>query len=73
MKRAVRMVIRLIAAGIIVVGGMNTGLEYMRYRLHAAEINLWRVCLGLLGVLVGVTLFAFSSSLAERMTDDIEE
>jgi hypothetical protein len=73
MKRAVRMVMRLIASGIILVGGMNAGLEFMRQRVQEVELNLWRVCLGVLGVVVGLALFAASSSLAEKLTDDSEE
>jgi hypothetical protein len=73
MKRAVRMVIRLISAGIIVVAGMNVGLEYVRHRMQGTEIGLWRVCLGMLGVVLGLVLFAASTALAERMTDDIDE
>lgn len=67
------MVIRLIAAGIILVGGMNAGLEFVRVRMQGVELNLWRVCLGVLGVVIGLALFAASNSLAARLTDDIEE
>ena len=73
MKRAVRMVIRLIAAGIIVVSGMNVGLEYVRQRLSDVEVGWVRVCLGVLGVALGGALFAASNKLAGRMTDDIDE
>lgn len=73
MKRAVRTVIRLIAVGVALVGGMNAGLELVRHQMQGAEINLWRVCLGVLGVVLGLVLFATSSALAERLTDDIEE
>jgi hypothetical protein len=73
MKRSVRMVIRLIASGIIIVGGMNVGLEYMRHRMQGAEIAWLRFGLGTLGVVLGAALFAASSSLAERMTDDVDE
>jgi hypothetical protein len=73
MKHAVRTVIRLIVAGIIIVGGMNVGLEYVRHRMHGTETSLLRVGLGMLGVVLGLILVATSSSLAERMTDDFEE
>ena len=73
MKRAVRMVIRLIATGIALVGGMNVGLEVVRHRMQGVDFNLWRVCLGGLGVVLGLVLFAISSALAQRLTDDIEE
>ena len=67
------MVLRLIATGVIVVGGMNAGLEYVRHRMQGVEVNLWRFCLSLLGIVLGLVLFAVSTSLAERMTDDIDE
>lgn len=73
MRRAVRTVIRLIAAGIIVVGGMNAGLEYVRHRMQGAEVSPWRVAIGTFGVVLGVGLFAASSPLAKRMTEDFEE
>lgn len=67
------MVIRLIAAGIIVVGGMSAGLEFVRQRMQGTELSLWRVILGVLGVVIGLVLFAVSTSLAAKLTDDIEE
>ena len=73
MRRAVRTVICLIAAGFIVVGGMNVGLEYVRHRLQDTEVSSWRICLGLVGVTLGLALFVTSRSLAEKMTDDIDE
>ena len=73
MKRAVRTVLRLIAAGMLVVGAMNVGLEFVRHRMQGADIGWWRVGLGVLCVVLGVVLFIFSNSLAERLTDDFEE
>jgi uncharacterized membrane protein HdeD (DUF308 family) len=73
MKRAVCMVIRLIAAGIIVVSGMNVGLEYVRHRMQGAETEWLRVSLGTFGVVLGIALLFASAPLARRMTDDIDE
>jgi hypothetical protein len=67
------MVIRLLAAGIIVVGGMNVGLELTRHRLRGVEISAWRCILGFLAVVLGLILFAGGPKLAERLTDDIDE
>ena len=44
MKRTVQMVLRLIAAGLILIGGLNVGLEFERHWLRHATLNL-RLCL----------------------------
>lgn len=73
MKRAVRMLLRLIASGIITVGGMEFVLEYMRHRVRGAEVHLWNCILGAVLILLGVILFVLSARLAERWTDDFDE
>lgn len=73
MKRAVRMLLRLTASGIITVGGMEFVLEYMRHRLRGTEIHLGNCILGAVLVVLGAILFAFSPRLAERWTDDLDE
>ena len=73
MKRAVRMILRLIAAGILIVGAMTMGLQLMLQLKHRGEPSMTRVLLGGLGVVLGLVLFAASSSLAERLTDDFDE
>ena len=73
MKRAVRSVIRLIAAGFLLVGGMELGLEFVRHRLRGSHLGLWRCLLGLALAIAGGLLLAFSGRLAESLTDDFEE
>jgi hypothetical protein len=72
MKRAVQMVLRLIAAGLMVIGGLNLLLQFAGRRKGLAP-NLW-VCL-LWGVLIalGVALFAKAAALASQLTDDFDE
>ncbi len=73
MKRAVRSVIRLVAAGGILIGAMYLGVEFMRYRLRSAEPGLLGTLLSVLAIVAGVVLFATSSGLAARLTDDADE
>jgi hypothetical protein len=73
MKRAVRSVLRLLAAGAVVVGGMELGLEFTRHRLRGTTASVWHCLLGALIVLAGVALFAASDRLARTLTDDFEE
>ncbi len=73
MKRAVRAIIRLIAAGLIVFGGMEIGLELVRRRVQKAEISVWHCILGVVLIGLGVLIFAVSASLAEQLTDDFDE
>lgn len=74
MRRAVRKVLRLAAVCIVVLGLMGLGLEFVNQRLHpGTALNGWRITLGLLAIGVGVLLFLASPSLAEQLTDDVDE
>ena len=73
MRRAVRSVLRLVAAGLIVVGGMTIGLEVLRQRAPEEGFHWLSAVLGAVAVLAGVALFVFSKSLAEQLTDDFDE
>ena len=73
MKRAVQMVLRLIAAGLLVVGGLNLVLEFARRGRGAAALNLWTCLLWAVLIGLGVLLFAKAPALASQWTDDFEE
>jgi divalent metal cation (Fe/Co/Zn/Cd) transporter len=73
MKRAVRTLIRLIAAGLILFGGIEIALDYFNHRLHKSEPSIWAWVIGIFLILLGGFLIAASESLAEQLTDDIEE
>jgi len=73
MKRAVRNLIRLIGATIIVFGGLEIGLEYLRHRLRGAEIGLWNCIVGSVLIALGALLIAASSKLAEHFSGDFDE
>jgi uncharacterized membrane protein len=73
MQRAVRTIIRLVAAGLIVFGGMQAGLEFMRHRVKNAETSPWQYIIGFLLIVLGATLSATSSRIADRLTDESDE
>lgn len=73
MKRAVRSLIRLIALGLFVFGGMEIILEYVRHRMRDTAISLWHCVIGSALIALGVFVFAISAKLAEQLTDDFEE
>ena len=74
MKRALRAIFRLIAAGLLVVGAMELGLEYMRHVAPPrAPINLGNCLIGAVLMALGVGLFAASRRLADRFSDDLDE
>jgi hypothetical protein len=79
MKRAVRTLLRLIAAGLLIFGALEIGLELEHHQLQIrnhvepAETNIWRYVIGAVLVVAGLILFAASASLAEQLTDDFEE
>ena len=71
MRRAVRTLIRIIAAALVVFGGLELVLEYARER--TASISWGQVILGAALIIVGIALLATSARLAEKFTDDFEE
>jgi hypothetical protein len=73
MRRALRNLFRLLAAGLIVVGGMGFGLEFLRHRLRDAEIRWTYVTGSALLSALAIGLFASSDRLAARLADDADE
>ena len=73
MKSAVRKLIRLIASGMIIFGILEIGLELTRHQMRKTDISIWHCAVGGVLIVVGTILFAASTSLAEQLTDDIEE
>jgi hypothetical protein len=73
MKRAVRALIRFVAAGCIVFGGLEFALQILRHRVQKPDAGWWHWLVGSGLVIVGGVLLAFSERLAERLTEDFEE
>jgi uncharacterized membrane protein HdeD (DUF308 family) len=73
MRRAVRNLIRLIAAALLVFGVLEFIFEFTRERAEKAELDIWHLVLGAILVVAGIILFATSKKLAEKLTDDFDE
>ena len=79
MKHAVRTLIRIIAAALLVFGTLEIGLELVHHQVqvreHAQTIhtNVWHYIIGAVLIVVGVILFLGSESLADQLTDDIDD
>jgi hypothetical protein len=68
--KAVRSLLRLIAAGLIIIGALMVGLEFLNHRAKDVEINFLKVAGYTLLLLAGVGLFAVSGKLAAQLTDE---
>ena len=79
MKRAVRTLIRIVAVALLVFGALEIGLEVahhqiqVRNQVEPIHTNVWRYVIGAILFVVGVIFFLGSESLADQLTDDIEE
>src|SRR5262249_55893941 len=79
MKRAVRMLIRIIAVALVLFGALEIGVELVHHQVQVhnhvdpIKTNIWHYIIGTILIVVGIILFAGSESLAEQLTDDIEE
>jgi hypothetical protein len=73
MRRAVRTVIRLVAAGAFVLGGLLVLLEYLRAREPEARPSVANWIAAACLLIFSVLLFAVSDKAARRLTDDFEE
>lgn len=79
MKRPVRTLIQFIAAAMVIFGGLEIGLEIERHQLqvrnHAQPIinNFWHYLIGGVLIFAGIILFLGSRSLAEQLTDDVDD
>lgn len=73
MKRAIRTVLWLVAAGLIVIDGLNMTLELTRHWLRQTNLSIWFCLLWAILIVLGVVLFLKASTLASRLTDDFDD
>jgi drug/metabolite transporter (DMT)-like permease len=79
MKRAVRTLIQIIAAGLMIFGALEIGLEIAHHQVQVhnhvdpVKTDIWRYVSGAVLFLLGMILFAGSNSLAAQLTDDIDD
>jgi drug/metabolite transporter (DMT)-like permease len=79
MKRPVRTLIQIIAVAAAIFGLLEIGLEIahhqiqVRHHISPIKTNIWSYVIGAVLLVVGFILFAGSNSLAEQLTDDIDD
>jgi drug/metabolite transporter (DMT)-like permease len=79
MKRSVRTLIKIIGVAAALFGVLEIVLEIAHHQVqvrdHVNPIknNIWSYVIGAVLVVVGYVLFAGSNSLAEQLTDDIDD
>jgi uncharacterized membrane protein YidH (DUF202 family) len=79
MKRSVRILIQIIAVGMMVFGVLEIGLEFahhqvqIRDHIEPVKTNVWSYIIGTVLFVVAIILFLGSDSLAEQLTDDIDD
>lgn len=70
LQKAVRSLIRLLAAGTVIINVMLGGLQLLNHRASGREINSFQITFHAFLFLAGVGLFACSTKLAARLTDE---
>ena len=79
MKRPVRTLIQIIAVCVMIFGLLEIGLEFAHHQVQVREhvnpikTNIWRYIIGGALPVLGIILFLGSNSLAEQLTDDIDD
>lgn len=79
MKRPVRTLIQIIAVCVMIFGLLEIGLEFAHHQIQVRDhvnpiqTNIWRYIIGVVLPVVGIILFLGSNSLAEQLTDDIDD
>ena len=79
MKRPVRTLIQVVAVCMMVFGLIEIGLEIAHHQIQVRDhvehvkTNYWSYLIGAALLVVGFVLFAGSNSLAEQLTDDIDD
>lgn len=78
MKRAVRSLIHLVAAGFIIFGALEICFEIARHAMQVRQhieptTNIWHYLIGTVLLVIGVILFLGAESLAEQLTDEPDD
>ena len=79
MKRSVRTLIQIVAVALMLFGVLEIGLEIAHHQVQVRDhiepikTNVWRYVIGAALFVVAIILFLGSDSLAEQLTDDIDE
>ena len=73
MKHTVQKLLRLVAAGLILIGGLNVAVEFARHWRLRDPLHLWNCLLWAVPVVLGLALFVKAAALARRLTDDFDD
>jgi hypothetical protein len=66
-------VVRLIAAGFLVVGFMNLGLYWFKSHHDHADMSIWRCLYLSIPLVIGVAILVKSSALAQWVDQYLDE
>ncbi len=66
--KGARLLLRLIAVGLVSIGGLNVWLEYLRHRNQHVEIDTTKVIPNSIACLAGMILLFSSGKIAARIT-----
>lgn len=72
-QRGVRSLLLLIAFGMVVIGALQVGLEYVQHHVKGLELDPKTCAVWIALAVAGVILTAASGSLARRITGDDED
>lgn len=72
-RKGAAMLIRLVALGLVILGGLNTWLEFLRERAGKGPVRSGIVVVFGLLAAAGLVLLVCSGSLARRLTEDFDE
>ena len=73
LARGVRLVLWLLAAGLILIGAMNIGLEIERHYLKHTPVSRWHCGLWALPVVLGGLIALAAPRLSRQLADDESE
>jgi hypothetical protein len=73
MRRAVRNLIRVVGAALLVIGGLLLGLQFIQHRAKGEEFVVSQILIGAGLIIVGILVLVVSGKLAEKLTEDFEE
>ena len=71
--KAARLLLRLVAVGLILVCGLNLALEFIRHRAQHAEVNQLKLIINAVLFVDGVVLLLFSGKLADKIARRMDE
>lgn len=71
--KGARLLLRLIAVGLVSIGGLNVWIEFLRHNRQHVELDLTKVILNSLLCLAGLVLLLTSGKLADKIAQRLDE